>query len=62
MQLHCFGQDVGLFSLLRSSVFGIAVKYPVAKLVKSFGLLSDATESLDDFRYASLRSHHSTPS
>ena len=30
---------------------GIAVKHSVAKLVKSFGRLGDATESLDDFRY-----------
>jgi hypothetical protein len=27
------------------------VKYFVAKLVKSFGRIGDATESLDDFRY-----------
>ena len=28
-----------------------SVKHDVAKLVKSFGRLSDAAESLDDFRY-----------
>ena len=32
--------------------FRNAMKHFVAKLVKSFGRLSDATESLDDFRYA----------
>ncbi len=31
--------------------FATALKYFVAKLVKSFGILGDAAESLDDFRY-----------
>jgi hypothetical protein len=30
---------------------GNAVKYFVAKLIKSFGHLGDTAESLDDFRY-----------
>ena len=32
-----------------------AVKYFVAKLVKSFGGLGNAAESLDDFRYVEER-------
>ena len=31
--------------------FSPAVNYFVAKLVKSFGRLGDAADSLDDFRY-----------
>ena len=34
-----------------STTLGIAVRHFVAKLVKSFGRLDDAAESLDDFRY-----------
>ncbi len=38
-------------TLLPSPHLGNAVKHSVAKLVKSFGRLGDAAESLDDFRY-----------
>ncbi len=36
---------------MRSKAEPNAAKHFVAKLVKSFGLLGDATESLDDFRF-----------
>ena len=36
---------------MRSKAEPNAAKHFVAKLVKSFGPLGDATESLDDFRY-----------
>ena len=32
----------------------VVMRTLVAKLVKSFGLLGNATESLDDFRYAGV--------
>ncbi len=35
----------------RSRALPNTVKHVVAKLVKSFGCLGDAAESLDDFRY-----------
>jgi hypothetical protein len=38
-------------TLLPSPLLGNAAKHSVAKLVKSFGRLGDAAESLDDFRY-----------
>ena len=34
--------------------FVVVTHSPLAKLVKSFGLLGNATESLDDFRYAGV--------
>ena len=40
-----------LLDLLLSPRNGNAVKHFVAKLVKSFGRLGNAAESLDDFRY-----------
>ena len=40
-----------LLNLLHKPPFGNDVKPFVAKLVKSFGRLGDAAESLDDFRY-----------
>ncbi len=43
-------KDIGVFHRY-SPLLRYAVKYFVAKLVKSFGRLGDAAESLDDFRY-----------
>ncbi len=43
--------NIFLTLLLPSHLFGNAMKYFVAKLVKSFGGLCNTAESLDDFRY-----------
>ena len=44
--------DCQSISLQAKPIDSIGVKPPVAKLVKSFGGLRNAAESLDDFRYA----------
>ena len=45
------GSTVKLRSIRSGTRQGKAVKHFVAKLVKSFGGLCNAAESLDDFRY-----------